>query len=68
MRDFLNKFKWVISVRYRTGFLQDPGILCDIEQPNLADSGSPQRPNFFTYERYPLGLFYGTKDVYMGHQ
>ena len=53
MHDFLNKFKWVISVRYRTGVLQDPGILCDIEQPNLADSGSPQRPNFLHMRDIP---------------
>ena len=68
MRDFLNKFKWVIAVRYHAGVHRGPRSLCDIKQHNLAENGSPQRPNFFTYERCPLGLFYGIQDLYMGHQ
>ena len=38
-----------------------PGSLCKIEQHNLADNGPPQRSNFFTHERRPPGLFYGTR-------
>ena len=38
-----------------------PGSLCKIEQHNLADNAPPQRSNFFTHERRPPGLFYGTR-------
>ena len=34
----------------------------------LTENGSSQGPNIFTYERCPLGHFYGTKDLYMGHR
>ena len=51
--------------RLSTAFL---GPLFEFEQHNLAENGSSQGPNFFTYERCPLGLFYGTKNLYMGHR
>ena len=49
----------------RTGVL---GPLFELEQHDLVKNGASQGTNFFTYESCPIGLFHGTKDLYMGHR